>query len=111
MLPNRPALALLPLLALAQPLAASAAPQPPRVGSYRPVDPASPEVQAAKAEVQKHFTNLQILSVSEAYAQVVAGMNFKLVCKVVQDGDASTWEFVVWHKLDDTWELTSARRL
>lgn len=111
MLPTRSALPLLPILALAQPLAASAAPEPPRVGSYRPVDPASPEVQAAKAEIQKHFTNLRIQSVSEAYAQVVAGMNFKLVCKVLEDEDDSTWEFVVWRKLDGVWKLTSAHRL
>ena len=111
MFPIRSALPLLPLLALGQPLAASAAPEPPRVGSYRAVDPASPEVQAAKAEIQKHFTNLKILSVSEAYAQVVAGMNYKLVCKVLEDDGDGTWEFVVWRKLDGTWKLTSAQRL
>jgi hypothetical protein len=111
MFPNRSCLSLLLLLALAQPLAACSNPEPPRVGSYRPVDPASPEVQTAKAEVQKHFTNLRIQSVSEAYAQVVAGMNFKLVCKVLEDDADSTWEFVVWRKLDGTWKLTSAQRV
>lgn len=107
MLPFLPALP-----PLAQPLTtAAAAPEPPRMGSYRPVDPAAPEVQAAQAEIQKRFTNLRILSVSEAYAQVVAGMNYKLVCKVMEDDAESTWEFVVWRKLDNTWKLTSARQL
>jgi hypothetical protein len=41
----------------------------------------------------------------------VAGMNYKLVCRVAGSDGAGTWEFVVWHRLDDTWKLTSARHL
>jgi len=110
MFPTRPAATLLPFLALALPLGASPGAQP-RAGAYRQVDPASPEVQEARAEVQKNFTSLRIQAVSEAYAQVVAGMNYKLVCRVLEDGGSGTWEFVIWRKLDGTWKLTSARRL
>jgi hypothetical protein len=95
---------------MAQPAAGQPAPQQPRMGAYRPVDPASPEVQEARAAIQKQFTVLRIGSVTEAFVQVVAGLNYKLVCQVTEDDGASTWEFVIWHKLDRTWKLTAARQ-
>jgi hypothetical protein len=36
---------------------------------------------------------------------------YRLVCRVVEPGGVDTWEFIVWHRLDDTWKLTLARQL
>lgn len=80
-------------------------------GGYQSVDREAAPVQEAKATVQKELSALSIEAVLEAYQQVVAGMNYKLVCRVAEPGGADTWEFVVWHRLDGTWKLTSARQL
>ena len=84
----------------------------PVAGGYRSVDQASPQVLEARAAIQKYFVTLRLGQVQEAFLQVVAGTNTKLVC-VVDDGfdTPQPWEFVVWHRLDDRWQLTSARRL
>ncbi len=78
-------------------------------GSYQSVDPDSAEVREARAAIQRQMECLPIASVQEAFVQVVAGLNYKLVCRVETDGNV--WEFVVWHRLNDAWELTSAKRL
>lgn len=77
-------------------------------GGYRAVDIGSADVQEAKAAIRRQLACLPIETVLEAYVQVVAGSNFKLVCQIEAGG---VWEFVVWHRLNDLWELTSARRL
>jgi hypothetical protein len=80
-------------------------------GAYQPVDIESPEVLEAKASIQDHFPKFIIDQVNEAYVQVVAGTNYKLVCAVLGDGQSAVWQFVVWHMLNGQWELTSARRV
>ena len=80
-------------------------------GGYQAVDTESPDVQAAKAAIQGDLANLRIEAVEAAYAQVVAGMNFKLVCRVTGNAGPGTWEFIAWHRLDDRWQLTSAKQL
>lgn len=102
-----------PVLALSVPLQAAApAPQPETLpGGYQPVDTESPTVQEARAAVQRDLANLRIEAVEAAYAQVVAGMNFKLVCRVTGSAGPATWEFIAWHRLDDRWQLTSAKQL
>jgi hypothetical protein len=42
---------------------------------------------------------------------VVAGANYKLVCKVSGEDGPATWEFVVWQRLDGQWQLTDIRQL
>jgi hypothetical protein len=81
------------------------------VGAYQPMNKDAAEVQAARAMIQGQFTQIQILEVVEAYSQVVAGTNFKLVCRTAGNGLAGKWQFVIWHKLDGTWELQSAQRI
>jgi hypothetical protein len=80
-------------------------------GGYQQVDSQAATVQEARATAQKALSGISIEAVLEAYQQVVAGMNYKLVCRVAGPDGAGTWEFVVWHRLDDTWKLTSARHL
>jgi hypothetical protein len=75
------------------------------------MDPASGPIKLAAGAIQKELSLMTVRKVEQAAAQVVAGMNYRLVCQV-QRGDAmSTWEFIIWSKLDGTWELTSARKL
>jgi hypothetical protein len=112
-----PAILLSPLLAAPGPALAAQDPpagsQPaPMPGSYQPAAVDSPGVLAARDAIQKQFAVLQIQTVKEAYVQVVAGLNFKLVCLVAEDAsDPSTWEFVIWQRLDGLWQLQTARRL
>jgi len=80
-------------------------------GGYQTTDVDSAQVREARAAVQKNLATLRIESVREAYVQVVAGLNFRLVCEVSGEGGPAVWEFVIWHKLDGTWQLTGARRL
>ncbi|MDR3671996.1 MAG: hypothetical protein P4L36_14200 [Holophaga sp.] len=105
-----------PLVASIQPLSAEPAPQavPQAVsmpGSYQPTDVESAMVQDAKAAAQKNLSTLRIEAVEEAYVQVVAGLNYKLICQVSGEDGPATWEFVVWHRLDDRWQLTNAKRI
>ena len=98
-------------LALAvAPLLATPAPAAQMVGAYQPMDVSAPEVQEARSAVEKAITGLRIDSVRAAYAQVVAGTNYKLVCLATDSSGQSTWEFVVWHRLDGSWQLNSAQR-
>jgi hypothetical protein len=104
------------ILALYSPLLAAAgcmAPQPePRlVGGYQAAALDAPLVLEAQAFIQKHFAFLRLEAIQEAYTQVVAGTNVKLVCRVAGEGEPSQWEFVAWRKLNGTWELQSARRV
>ena len=72
----------------------------PVVGGYRSLDLESPSALEARAAIQKYFVSLRLGAIQEAYLQVVAG-----------EERPAAWEFVVWHRLDDRWELTSARKL
>jgi hypothetical protein len=70
-----------------------------------------PQVQAARAFVQQKLPNLTLLDVTEAYTQVVAGINVKFVSTVSDDEGTTNWEFVAYQSLDGKWHLTSANRL
>jgi hypothetical protein len=109
------ALMALPLSAAAQVPEPPAAPESASgdlLGGYRAVETDSAPVLEARAVIQKELAVMRISQVDQAFAQVVAGMNYKLDCTVRRgDGEAATWEFIVWAKLDRTWELTSARKL
>jgi len=86
----------------------------PVAGGYAQVDGKGPVADQARKMVQRYFSDarLRIVEVQEAYTQVVAGTNIKLVCRVLAAGEEdSVWEFVIWHKLDDSWRLTSAVRV
>jgi hypothetical protein len=104
-----------PLVTTLQPLSAEPS-EParqgvPMPGSYQATDVESAMVQEARTAIQKNLSTLRIEEVQEAYVQVVAGMNFKLICQVSGEDGPATWEFVVWHRLDDRWQLTGARQM
>jgi hypothetical protein len=109
---TRFAFLLCPLLAAAHPAQADPAPQAaPMPGSYQSVAIADPGVQEAREAVQACLANLRIEEVREAWSQVVAGQNYKLMCRVTGQNGPSTWLFVIWHRLDGSWELYSAYRI
>jgi hypothetical protein len=109
---TRFAIVLCPLFASINPIQACQAPQaPPMVGSYQPADADSAQVQATATAVQNQLATMRIEEVRAAYIQVVAGTNFKLVCRVSGADGPATWEFVIWHRLDDTWQLETAKRM
>lgn len=91
--------------------AAASAQTPPMPGGYQPRDVADADVQEARAAIQEQLASMRIEEVQAAYVQVVAGLNFKLICRVSGDDGPSTWQFVIWRRLDGTWRLTEARRL
>ena len=106
------AIVLVPFLASAFPAQAGPAPKvAPMPGSYQLAEVDRADVQQAREAVQKHFSTLRIEEVREAWIQVVAGTNYRLVCRVSENDGPSTWEFVIWHRLDDTWRLESAKRV
>lgn len=73
-------------------------------GGFTQVSTTSREVlQAATFAVQAHDAMLSLKKVVSAEQQVVAGFNYKLTL-ITSDGRKA--DAVVWHKLDDSLELT-----
>ena len=84
---------------------------PPRlVGGFKPLEVDQPLVKDAKAAIQSYFASLKLEAVLAAEVQVVAGTNFRMICQVQEPDGPATWRFVIWHRLDGKWRLTSARR-
>jgi hypothetical protein len=82
-----------------------------RMGAYEPAPSDMPLVQDAKTYIQKHLASMSVNEIREAYTQVVAGLNVKLICAVTSDDGPSDWQFVAFRSLDGRWHLTSARRI
>ena len=83
-------------------------------GSYRDVPLDHMAVLGAMDYIKKNPKRCgikQLQVVQSAAIQVVAGMNVKLVAKVITTSGAVgfPWEFVIYHKLDDTWECTTSK--
>ena len=83
----------------------------PIAGGYQRVDRDRQDVQEAREAIQKNLALLRVGEVQEAWVQVVAGMNYRLTCRVTAGGEDSTWEFIIWHRLGGRWELRSARQI
>lgn len=80
-------------------------------GAYQPISSDNPLVQEARDFAQSRMLSMTFGEVSVAYVQVVAGMNVKLVCNVTEDGQPSSWKFVVYKSLDGKWHMGLAERL
>lgn len=80
-------------------------------GAYAPLPTDSPLVQEAEQFVQSRMLSMTFGEVSVAYVQVVAGLNIKMVCSVMEDGEQSSWRFVAFRSLDGRWHLGLAERL
>jgi hypothetical protein len=100
---------------LGSPLSAQAATDPGsrehRVGAYQPAPSDTPLVREALAYVQRQLTTLSLGEVTEAYTQVVAGLNVKLIVKATGDDGPSEWQFVAYRSLDGKWHFWSASRI
>ena len=83
----------------------------PITGAYETTPLDTPVVQQAKAFIQNQLPNLLLGEVSEAYSQVVAGLNLKLIIEATGEDGPSTWQFVAFRSLDQYWHLTSAHRI
>jgi hypothetical protein len=84
------------------------------VGGYARASIDDALVREARAEIQRYFVPefQRLEEIRQASTQVVAGLNVKLLCQVTSaDRDPSLWEFVVWRRLDGTWQLISATRV
>ena len=99
--------------AVAQPVApdSSNATEGPIMGAYAPAATDNPLVQDARAFIQNHLASMSLNEVTEAYTQVVAGMNVKLVCEVAGEDGTATWQFVAYRSLDGRWHWHSATRV
>lgn len=80
-------------------------------GAFEPVPANSPVVQEARDFAQSRMLSMTFGEVSVAYVQVVAGLNVKIVCGVTEDGQQSSWKFVVFKSLDGKWHMGMAERL
>ncbi|GEM_PF-2477837 len=81
----------------------------PMVGGYAKVTVSEKVVTETLSFLKKSFPAFGIESVEEAYTQVVAGMNIKLVCKVSHPQCTETWELVVYRDLNGEYHLTGAK--
>jgi hypothetical protein len=86
-------------------------PRGPILGGYAPTNLDAPLVREAQSFIQSHLAVMVLGEVSEAYTQVVAGLNVKLVCSVTGDDGPSTWQFVAFRSLDGRWHFHSATRM
>ena len=71
----------------------------------------APLVQEARTFLQGRLFGMTLNQVREAYTQVVAGLNVKLVCEVQEEDGLATWQFVAFRSLDGHWHFHSALRL
>ena len=81
------------------------------VGAYQAAPTDLDVVQQARRFVQSHMGAMGLGQVIEAYTQVVAGLNVKIVCPVTADEGSATFQFVAFRSLDGVWHFTSATKL
>lgn len=81
------------------------------VGGYTKVPVNGKDVTDALSYLKNNFPAIGINSVEQAYTQVVAGVNFKLICKVTQAESKEMWEMIVYRDLKNEYHFTGARRV
>lgn len=81
-----------------------------RVGAYSPVPVDLDLVKEAHAYMQSHLAGFELLGVTEAYTQVVAGLNIRFTCPVVGEEGPFNCQFVVYRDLRGRLHFTSAKR-
>lgn len=82
-----------------------------KVGAYQACSTEAELVQTAKCFIQGQLTGMTLAEVQEAYTQVVAGVNVKLVCRVLDEDGESEWQFIAYRSLDRRWHLYAANRI
>ncbi len=101
------ALILVAFVSCVCPIPASAESMP---GGWARIAPDAPEIVSCLSFLKADFPAITVDKVREAYQQVVAGMNFKLVCDVSHLGHDEVWEMVIYRDLNGAFHLTHARR-
>jgi len=81
-----------------------------RVGAYAPVSPDLDLVKEAHAYMQSHLAGFELLPPTEAYTQVVAGLNIRFTCPVAGEEGLFNCQFVVFRDLRGRLHFTSAHR-
>jgi hypothetical protein len=75
-------------------------------------NPDAVPVVAARSFVQDQLAVLRIDEVLRAATRVEAGLNVRLICRVLGEGAGpTTWEFLAYRTLGGAWVFRSARRL
>lgn len=98
-------LLVLPMLSLVG--CAQNASEAPLVGGWS-AGTATPQVQAAAAFAAAQLKLTNVTAIEHISHQVVAGMNYRFDM-VLADG--KRWRVTVWHKLDDSHELTASEQV
>jgi hypothetical protein len=80
-------------------------------GAFSPAPLDSPLVLEAKKFIQNHLSSMNLTEMTEAYTQVVAGVNVRFVSTVLAEDGPSTWQFEAYQTLNGTWHFWSARRI
>lgn len=78
-------------------------------GGYTKIAVTDKEVTDAVSFMKKSFPAIRIDAVNEAFKQVVAGLNIRLVCNVSAMGGKDTWEMVIYKDLKGNYFLTGAK--
>ncbi|HLO67536.1 MAG TPA: hypothetical protein VK188_10990 [Holophaga sp.] len=81
-----------------------------RVGAYAQVSPELDLVKEAHAYMQSHLAGFELLPATEAFTQVVAGLNIRFTCPVVGEEGPFNCQFVVFRDLRGRLHFTSASR-
>lgn len=89
--------------------------EPPLTGGFSKASVSDQEVKAAAdfavaAQAAEEKKKIELVSITAAEAQVVAGMNYKLTLKVLVDGKKQTAEVLVWWQAwrqPDPYQLSS----
>jgi hypothetical protein len=113
-LPSFAALLLFPCLLIACKEEASPT-EPPLAGGFSEASVSDEEVKAAadfavSGQAAEEKKKIELISITAAQAQVVAGMNYKLTLEVLVDGKKQTAEALVWWqswRQPDPYQLSS----
>lgn len=90
---------------------AFATPAPPMAGGYYEVQ-VNQEVKAAalfavQTQTKRENKPLELIEISKATQQVVAGMNYQFELSIKIDGKIAKAKVIVFQSLENTYELTS----
>jgi len=78
-------------------------------GGYTKVSVQDQSVTDTLNYLKENFPALKVAEIKEAYAQVVAGLNVKLICQMEGYQTGELWEIVVFRDLDGEFHFTGAK--
>lgn len=85
------------------------------VGAYTKIPVTDPAVKQCQTLIQKYFDklkmNVKLVKVTDAYSQVVAGVNYKIIGAVNNNAKTENWQFIIYKDLKQNMRVTSAQNL